>query len=154
MHLCRLLFIGKEDWNLHASFATGRPLNSDRWFFQISHILCSAGQMDVGVYGIKCLKTNTFQQLPEGSKLEVGALWSKKCFLDAFIVVKSTIDKYKYVAALVDLFHPYMRIIFPQKDGIYQQNTDICHTARRVHAWFEEHQDEFIILPWSEILRI
>ncbi|GBM38690.1 hypothetical protein AVEN_54728-1 [Araneus ventricosus] len=23
-----------------------------------------------------------------------------------------------------------------------------CHTARIVCAWFEEHQDEFTVLPW------
>ncbi|GBM39699.1 hypothetical protein AVEN_47506-1 [Araneus ventricosus] len=24
----------------------------------------------------------------------------------------------------------------------------MCHTARSVCAWFEEHQDEFTVLPW------
>ncbi|GBM97306.1 hypothetical protein AVEN_27072-1 [Araneus ventricosus] len=43
--------------------------------------------------------------------------------------------------------HPYMRIIFPQNDGIYQQDNARCHTARSVCAWFEEHQDEFTVLP-------
>ncbi|GBN57732.1 hypothetical protein AVEN_130996-1, partial [Araneus ventricosus] len=43
---------------------------------------------------------------------------------------------------------PYMRIIFPQNDGIYQQDNAKCHTARSVCAWFEEHQDEFTVLPW------
>ncbi len=46
----------------------------------MNHVLCSIGQMDVGVYGVKRLKTNTLQQLPEGSKVEEGALWSRECF--------------------------------------------------------------------------
>ncbi|GBN00451.1 hypothetical protein AVEN_85519-1 [Araneus ventricosus] len=33
-------------------------------------------------------------------------------------------------------------------DGIYQQDNARCHTARSVCAWFEEHQDEFTVLPW------
>ncbi|GBN33969.1 hypothetical protein AVEN_130488-1 [Araneus ventricosus] len=41
-----------------------------------------------------------------------------------------------------------MRIIFPQNDGIYQQDNARCHTARSVCAWFEERQDEFTVLPW------
>ncbi|GBN66177.1 hypothetical protein AVEN_177704-1 [Araneus ventricosus] len=39
-------------------------------------------------------------------------------------------------------------VIFPQNDGIYQQDNARCHTARSVCAWFEEHQDEFTVLPW------
>ncbi|GBM39529.1 hypothetical protein AVEN_270712-1 [Araneus ventricosus] len=38
-------------------------------------------------------------------------------------------------------------VIFPQNDGIYQQDNARCHTARSVCTWFEEHQDEFTVLP-------
>ncbi|GFX27711.1 transposable element Tcb1 transposase [Trichonephila clavipes] len=41
-----------------------------------------------------------------------------------------------------------MRIVFPQDDGIFQQDNARCHTAASVRAWFEEHQDEFTVLPW------
>ncbi|GBM86966.1 hypothetical protein AVEN_156714-1 [Araneus ventricosus] len=41
-----------------------------------------------------------------------------------------------------------MRIIFPQNDGIYQQDNARSHTARSVCAWVEEHQNEFTVLPW------
>ncbi|GBL86576.1 hypothetical protein AVEN_194831-1 [Araneus ventricosus] len=51
-------------------------------------------------------------------------------------------------SVLADHVHSYMRIIFPQNDGIYQQDNARCHTARNVCAWFEEHQDEFTVLPW------
>ncbi|GFU68105.1 transposable element Tc3 transposase [Trichonephila clavipes] len=43
---------------------------------------------------------------------------------------------------------PYMRIVFPQYDGIFQQDNARCHTAASVRAWFEEHQDEFTVLRW------
>ncbi|GFU72666.1 transposable element Tcb1 transposase [Trichonephila clavipes] len=43
-----------------------------------------------------------------------------------------------------------MRIVFPQDDGIFQQDNARCHTAASVRAGFEEHQDEFTVLPWPE----
>ncbi|GFY09308.1 transposable element Tcb2 transposase [Trichonephila clavipes] len=43
-----------------------------------------------------------------------------------------------------------MRIVFPQDDGIFQQDNARCHIAASVRAWFEEHQDEFTVLPWPE----
>ncbi|GFX38428.1 RNA-directed DNA polymerase from mobile element jockey [Trichonephila clavipes] len=44
--------------------------------------------------------------------------------------------------------YPYMRIVFHQSDGIYQQDIAKCHTSGSVRAWFKEHQDEFTVLPW------
>ncbi|GFX95536.1 hypothetical protein TNCV_4825511 [Trichonephila clavipes] len=35
-------------------------------------------------------------------------------------------------------------------DGIYQQDNGKCHTFGRVRAWFEEHQDEFTVLPGQQ----
>ncbi|GFX12857.1 transposable element Tcb1 transposase [Trichonephila clavipes] len=57
-------------------------------------------------------------------------------------------DQYKYPSVLADHVHPDMRIVFPQNDAIYQQDNAKCHTAGSVRAWFEEHQDEFTVLPW------
>ncbi|KFM64391.1 Transposable element Tcb1 transposase, partial [Stegodyphus mimosarum] len=63
-------------------------------------------------------------------------------------LVEGTMDQYKYASVLADHVHPYMRIVFPQDDGIFQQDNARCHTAASVRAWFEEHQDEFTVLPW------
>lgn len=68
--------------------------------------------------------------------------------LGPFIIVEGTMDQQKYASVLADHVHPYMQIVFPQQDGIYQQDNATCHTARSVRAWFEEHQDEFTVLPW------
>ena len=65
---------------MHAATATGRPQSGNRWFFLMNHVLRSIGQMAVGVYGVKRLKANTLQQLPEDSKQENEALWSGECF--------------------------------------------------------------------------
>ncbi|GFX15969.1 transposable element Tcb1 transposase [Trichonephila clavipes] len=42
---------------------------------------------------------------------------------------------------------PTCALFFPQDDGIFQQDNERCHTAASVRAWFEEHQDEFTVLP-------
>ncbi|KFM68122.1 Transposable element Tcb1 transposase, partial [Stegodyphus mimosarum] len=68
--------------------------------------------------------------------------------LGSLIIVEGTMDQYKYASVLADHVHPYMRIVFPQDDGIFQQDNARCHTAASVRAWFEEHQDEFTVLPW------
>ncbi|GFT13555.1 transposable element Tcb1 transposase [Trichonephila clavipes] len=70
--------------------------------------------------------------------------------LGSLIIVEGTMDQYKYASVLADHVHPYMRIAFPQDDGIFQQDNARCHTAASVRAWFEEHQDEFPVLPWPE----
>ncbi|GFY03279.1 hypothetical protein TNCV_1172391 [Trichonephila clavipes] len=36
----------------------------------MNHVLCSIGQMDVGIYGVELLKVNTLQPLPEQCWLE------------------------------------------------------------------------------------
>ncbi|GFV08956.1 transposable element Tcb1 transposase [Trichonephila clavipes] len=64
-------------------------------------------------------------------KLEAGALWSGNVFL-AF-------------SGFTDHCGRHDRSI--QDDGIFQQDNARCHTAASVHSWFEEHQDEFTVLP-------
>ncbi|GBM91023.1 hypothetical protein AVEN_198492-1 [Araneus ventricosus] len=36
----------------------------------------------------------------------------------------------------------------PMLTSVHRQDNAKCHTARSVSAWFEEHQDEFTVLPW------
>ncbi|GFU98117.1 ryanodine receptor [Trichonephila clavipes] len=66
--------------------------------------------------------------------------------LGSLIIVEGTMDQYKYASVLGDHVHQYMRIVFPQDDGIFQQDNARCHTAASVRAWFEEHQDELTVL--------
>lgn len=109
MHLCWLLFISSVGWNLHASTVIGCPLSGDRWLFPMNHILCSIGQINIGIYSVKHLKANTLQQLLEGSKLEEGALWSWKRLLWhslGALIVKGMMDQCKYAYVLADHIHP------------------------------------------------
>ncbi|GFU11877.1 transposable element Tcb1 transposase [Trichonephila clavipes] len=70
--------------------------------------------------------------------------------LGSLIIVEGTMDQYKYASVLADHVHPYMCIVFLQDDGIFQQDNVRCHTAASVRAWFEEHQDEFTVLPGQQ----
>ncbi|GBO06883.1 hypothetical protein AVEN_174953-1 [Araneus ventricosus] len=36
----------------------------------------------------------------------------------------------------------------PMPTAVHRQDNAKCHIARSVCAWFEEHQDEFTVLPW------
>ncbi|KFM68951.1 Poly(ADP-ribose) glycohydrolase, partial [Stegodyphus mimosarum] len=53
--------------------------------------------------------------------------------LGSLIIVEGTMDQYKYASVLADHVHPYMRIVFPQDDGIFQQDNARCHTAASPH---------------------
>ncbi|GFU87708.1 transposable element Tcb1 transposase [Trichonephila clavipes] len=75
-----------------------------------------------GKYGMKRLKANTLQQL----LAEVQAGGGR------------------------NHVYPFMRIVFPQDGGIYQQDIAECHTTDSVRAWFKERQDQFIVLPCPE----
>ncbi|GBM68683.1 hypothetical protein AVEN_9158-1 [Araneus ventricosus] len=37
----------------------------------------------------------------------------------------------------------------PMLTAVHWQDNERCHSARSVCAWFEVHQDEFTVLPWS-----
>ncbi|GFY46097.1 transposable element Tcb1 transposase [Trichonephila inaurata madagascariensis] len=65
--------------------------------------------------------------------------------LGSHVIMKGTLDQYKYASALEDHIHPYMPIVFPQDEWIYQQVNAKCHTAGSVCPGFEG----FIVLPLS-----
>ncbi|GFU65333.1 transposable element Tcb1 transposase [Trichonephila clavipes] len=86
-----------------------------------------------------------------GGSIMVWGMFSWYC-LGSLIIVKGTMDQYQYAPVLTEHVHHYMRIVFPQDDGIYQQDKAKCHTAGSVRVWFEEHRDEFTVLPWARNL--
>ena len=71
--------------------------------------------------------------------------------LGALRIVEGTMDQYKYVSILADHVHRYMRNVYPQEDGIYQQDNATCHTARSVRAWSKSTR---MSLPYSLGLQI
>ncbi|GFY12056.1 transposable element Tcb1 transposase [Trichonephila clavipes] len=55
-------------------------------------------------------------------------------YLGSLIIVEGTMDQYKYTSVLTDHVLPYMCIVFPQDDGIYQQGNAKCYTAGSARA--------------------
>lgn len=149
--VCWLLFIGDKGWNLHTSTATGYSQSGNKWLFQMNYILYFMELMDISIYEWNVWKlipcNNCWRVQAGGGNVVVWGilLWYS---LDTLINVKDTMDHHKYTFVLVDHFHTYMRIVFPQNDSMYQQDNMTCHTACHAHEWFREHQDEFIILSW------
>lgn len=63
------------------------------------------------------------------------------------ICMESTLNTNAYLSIVGDEVHPYMAILFPEGDSIYQQDNAPCHTARIVRKWFKQHEDDFKVLP-------
>jgi transposase len=53
-----------------------------------------------------------------------------------------------YEAILGDQVLPMAHTLFPDGDGIYQDDLAPCHAAKTVQSWFEEHDQELSHLPW------
>ena len=63
------------------------------------------------------------------------------------LMLEGTLDRFGYESILTDHRHPYILMVFPGEDGISQQDNAICHTARNVQHWLEEHDQGFQVLP-------
>ncbi|GBM22014.1 Transposable element Tc1 transposase [Araneus ventricosus] len=69
--------------------------------------------------------------------------------LGPVVVVEQTMKAANYLSIIADQLHPYMAVVFPTGNGIFQQDNAPCHKARIVLKWFEEHTDEFHLMSWS-----
>ncbi|GFV82791.1 transposase domain containing protein [Trichonephila clavipes] len=53
-----------------------------------------------------------------------------------------------YLTIIADQFHPYMASVFPDGNGMVQQDNALCHKAKIVLQWFHEHDAEFQLMSW------
>ena len=67
--------------------------------------------------------------------------------LGTLIHVEGTLNRFGYESILGDYVHPNMLIVFPGADGIFQQHSVRCDTARNDRHWLEEHDLDFQVLP-------
>ncbi|GFV90543.1 hypothetical protein TNCV_2222591 [Trichonephila clavipes] len=105
--------------------------------------------MNVGVQGLKPLKSNTLQPLLEQSWLKAGILWSDECFPGMVWVHSHHCERNNGTIQISTCNcgpppHLYAHC-FPQNGGISQLVIAKCQTAVSARAWFEEHQDKFSI---------
>ncbi|GBM70712.1 hypothetical protein AVEN_64648-1 [Araneus ventricosus] len=68
--------------------------------------------------------------------------------LGLVVVVEQTMKAANYLNIIADQMHPYMAFVFPTGNEIFQQDNIPCQKARIVLEWFEEHTDEFHLMPW------
>ncbi|GBM33762.1 hypothetical protein AVEN_47057-1 [Araneus ventricosus] len=68
--------------------------------------------------------------------------------LGPVVVVEQTMKAANYLHIIADQLHSYMAFIFPNGNGIFQQDNAPCHKARIVLEWFEEQTDEFHLMFW------
>ncbi|GFY11982.1 transposable element Tcb1 transposase [Trichonephila clavipes] len=108
--------------------------------------------MDIGVYGVKPLKAYTLQPLPE----QCSQGWEHYGLGNIFLAFSGfTHHCGRHDGSIQVRICPYgpcptlyVHCFPPQDVDIYQMDSVKCYTAGSVSAWFEEHQDEVIILPW------
>ncbi|GBM87441.1 Transposable element Tc1 transposase [Araneus ventricosus] len=62
------------------------------------------------------------------------------------VVAEQTMKAANYLNIIADQLHSYMAFVFPTGKGIFQQDNALCHKARIVLEWFEEHTDEFHLM--------
>lgn len=64
------------------------------------------------------------------------------------ITLQGHITAKDYVNILADHVHPMVQTLFPNGDGVFQDDKAPVHTAHIVQDWFAEHEDEVSHLPW------
>ena len=47
-----------------------------------------------------------------------------------------------------DLVYPFMATVFPNGSGLFQPDNGPCLTVYIVRQWFQEHDEQFTVLPW------
>lgn len=51
-----------------------------------------------------------------------------------------------YMNIIADQLHPYMASVFPNVNGVLQQNKAPCQDVPIVLEWFQEHKAEFQLM--------
>jgi hypothetical protein len=64
------------------------------------------------------------------------------------ITLHGRINAREYVDRLGNQGHPTVQTLFPNNDGVSQEDNASIHTAGTVQSWFDEHEGELQHLPW------
>ena len=77
-------------------------------------------------------------------------IWEKFSWesLGPLVEIKQTLNTTDNLKIIVDQLHPYISSNFLIGNGMTQQDNALCHKARTVFEWFQEHDAEFQLMPW------
>ncbi|KAK3559176.1 hypothetical protein QTP86_005072 [Hemibagrus guttatus] len=76
-------------------------------------------------------------------------LWAMFCWETLGpIHVDVTLTRTTYLSIVTDHVHPFMETVFPDGYGLFWQDNALCHKAKMVQEWFNEHNKEFEVLFW------
>lgn len=64
------------------------------------------------------------------------------------VTLQGRITGKDYVTILADHVHPMVQYLFPNGDGMFQDDNAPIHTSRIVQDWFYEHEGDLSHLPW------
>ncbi|GFW06991.1 transposase domain containing protein [Trichonephila clavipes] len=70
-------------------------------------------------------------------------------FLGPVVVVEQTMNATGYLDIIADQLQPYKVSVFPALNGMFQQDKALCHKAKIVLDWFQEHDAEFQLMSWG-----
>ncbi|XP_023224457.1 katanin p60 ATPase-containing subunit A-like 2 [Centruroides sculpturatus] len=102
------------------------PKHNDEWNELAQVILKTDGH-----WFIQCETSESKHPATIAAKVQAGGgsimvwgmfLWHSP---SALVIVEGKMDQQKFASVYVDHVHPYMQIVFPQNDGIYQQYPEL-----------------------------
>ncbi len=75
--------------------------------------------------------------------------WHTLCPL---VPIEHRLNATAYLSIVVDHVHPFMTTVYPSSDGYFQQDNAPCHKDHIISDWFREHDNEFTLLKWDELI--
>ena len=75
-------------------------------------------------------------------------IWAVICWYSAgpAITLIGLITARDSMDILDNQVHPVVQMLFPNSDGVFQDDNSPIHPARSVQSWFEEHEDALLYL--------
>ena len=64
------------------------------------------------------------------------------------VVVEQALKVIEWLNIIKDQLRPYMVPVFPNENGVIQQDNATCHMARIALEWIQEHDAEFQLMTW------
>ncbi len=74
--------------------------------------------------------------------------------LGSLVPIEHRLNATAYLSIVADHVHPFMTTVYPSSDGYFQQDNAPSHKDHIISDWFREHDNEFTLLKWDELIHI